>query len=157
MSKHTIILFDIDYTLYDTEVFKTSNLQKHALYKEVQDVLQKLAKIATLGIFSQGDLELQTMKLHKTNIVEHFSSSDIHIVEEKEKTLRQILKKYHAQKLYLIDDKLAILRQAKKIIPSTFTIWVKRGIYAKIQKPFEDFTPDATVSNLKKVVSIIRE
>lgn len=155
MKTQTIILFDIDYTLYDTDKFKASNLQKHAVYSEVQYVLQKLAKTATLGIFSQGDLELQTMKLYKTNIVEHFSSSDIHIVEEKEKTLWEILKKYHAKKLYLIDDKLAILRQAKKIMPTIFTIWVKRGIYAKAQKTFEDFTPDAAVKNLQKVIVII--
>jgi hypothetical protein len=49
-----------------------------------------------------------------------------------------------------------MLRMAKKTDSSIFTIWMKRGEYAETQKMHEDFTPDATVNNLRDVIPLIK-
>src|SRR5258707_12628421 len=57
-----IVLLDIDNTLFNTEKLKNTNLSHFELYDEVKDTLSELAKIATLGIISQGDIAFQTKK-----------------------------------------------------------------------------------------------
>lgn len=150
-----MVLFDIDYTLFDTDVFKKTKLRKHALYREVYAVLQELSRVATLGVFSEGNIALQRMKLRKTEIHRYFPKEYTHIVEVKDHNLREILSKYKDKKLFLVDDKLPILRMAKKVLPSIFTIWVKRGIYAAEQKEIPGFKPDAIVNDLSKLAQLI--
>ena len=83
MNKKPIVLFDIDYTLFDTDHFKKSALTKHKIYEEVRDVLEKLSKIAMLGIFSEGNLEFQRKKLNQTGIEGYFKKDNTHIVLNK--------------------------------------------------------------------------
>lgn len=156
MKNKKIVLFDIDYTLFDTDSFKNTNLQKHSVYQEVHEVLDDLSKCAKLGIFSEGQLEFQKNKLIKTGIKKYFGEEYIHIVEKKDIELENILLKYQGHLIILIDDKLTVLRDAKNILSSVYTIWVKRGIYAKVQKPIENFVPYATIDNLKDLISIVK-
>lgn len=153
--KKKIVLFDIDYTLFDTDFFKKTNLRKHLVYDEVDDVLSRLSKIAKLGIFSEGDLNLQKTKLLRTDIHKYFSKEHIHIVPKKDETIEGILQKYKNTTVFLVDDKLTILHQAKTIRPSLFTIWVKRGKYAKNQKPVKGFVPDAIIESLNELIPVI--
>lgn len=153
--KKKIVFFDIDYTLFDTDFFRKSQLQKHSVYKEVYTVLQELSKIAKLGIFSEGQFEFQKAKLIKTDIRKYFNKKHIYILPEKETPLKEILLKYKGYDLFLVDDKLTILHRAKAIMPSLFTIWVKRGRYANSQKPIKNFVPDVIIEDLKDLVSII--
>ncbi|OGH23484.1 MAG: hypothetical protein A2629_00355 [Candidatus Levybacteria bacterium RIFCSPHIGHO2_01_FULL_41_15] len=155
MKYQKIILFDIDYTLFNTDVFKQTDLKKHSVYDEVNNVLKELGKVGILGIFSEGDLEFQKNKLFRTDIQKHFLKAHMHITEKKEKILKKVLRKYKDKKVFLIDDKLSILHLAKTISPSLFAIWVKRGMYAKNQKPIPEFKPDTEVENLKEIIPII--
>lgn len=150
-----IVLFDIDYTLFDTGAFKESNLTKHSVYDEVHKVLEDLSKTSNLGIFSEGVLNFQKDKLVKTGIQKYFGEEYVHIVEKKDITIEKILMKYKDDTLILVDDKLTVLRDAKRILPTVFTVWVKRGIYASTQEPIEDFVPYATINDLKDLVSIV--
>lgn len=150
-----VVLFDIDYTLFDTAEFKKSNLQTYSVYQEVLDVIEKLQPIAKLGIFSEGKLELQKNKLVQTSIHSFFSDEFVHIVPTKDETLYGILDKYDEFTLFLVDDKLLVLYNAKKYKPSIFTIWVKRGIYAQKQEPIEGFLPDATTDDLRGIVELV--
>src|SRR3989344_9501397 len=126
LDKKPIVLFDIDYTLFDTEHFKKSLLTKHRIYEEVKDVLEKLSKIALLGIFSEGDLEFQRKKLDQTEIVDYFEKDNTHIVLNKLTEIRKVLQKYTDRETFFVDDKLNVLFDAKKIFPKVVTIWVKR-------------------------------
>ncbi|MBI2028508.1 MAG: hypothetical protein HYT07_02750 [Candidatus Levybacteria bacterium] len=150
-----VVLFDIDYTLFDTDHFKKSYLTKHRIYEEVGNVLKSLSNIAILGIFSEGDLELQKRKLIKTAILNYFEKGNTHIVLNKLVDLKRVLGKYKNRKTFFIDDKLSILCDTKKIFPEVVAIWVKRGVYAKNQKEIAGFKPDAEVEDLKEVVKII--
>jgi hypothetical protein len=94
--------------------------------------------------------------MRETNIEQYFSEDHIHIMEFKLEMMQDILERYHSQGLiFVIDDRLENLHMAKKSAPFIFTIWMKRGRYAKIQEIKSDFTPDATVNNLNEVIPII--
>lgn len=150
-----VVLFDIDYTLFDTALFKESKLLTHKIYKEVIEVLDSLNKIATLGIFSEGNIDFQRRKLKETNIDKYFEKNHTHIVLKKIDDLKRILKSYEDRQIFFVDDKLTILVDAKKSFPEVFTIWVKRGPFAQNQKEIPGFKPDAEVKSLRDVVSII--
>lgn len=156
MNKKPIVLFDIDYTLFDTDFFKKNNLSKHRVYEEVIEVLEKLSGIAILGIFSEGQIDFQKNKLKETNIEKYFNFDNLHIVLNKLDKLKGILEKYKKGKTFFIDDKLAILSDAKKLFPAVFTVWVKRGPFAENQKEIPGFAPDAEVENLSEVVRIVK-
>ena len=156
MNKKPVVLFDIDYTLFDTKLFKKVDLTRHEIYEEVKDVLEKLSKIALLGIFSEGDLEFQRKKLDQTEIVDYFEKDNTHIVLNKLTEIRKVLQKYTDRETFFVDDKLNVLFDAKKIFPKVVTIWVKRGWYAENQKDIPAFEPDAVVANLSEVVKIVK-
>jgi bifunctional UDP-N-acetylglucosamine pyrophosphorylase/glucosamine-1-phosphate N-acetyltransferase len=154
--KKPIVLFDIDYTLFNTAHLKATNLLEFLLYDEVNEVIEQLAPKARLGILSEGEFAWQTRKLKETKIHEVFEIEHMHIVEKKFEVAETILKKYQeSDKIFLVDDKLTFLYQAKQILPSICTIWVKRGEYAMNQKPIEGFTSDYTVNNLQEIIPLI--
>ncbi len=155
LSKKKLILFDIDYTLFDTDTFKKTKLRKHVLYKEVKEVLEKVSKFASLGIFSEGDLDFQKTKLLKTDIKNYFKEDFIHIMIKKDDEMQKIIAKYKDKMVFLVDDNLDILYKTKRLSPSIFTVWVKRGKYAKYQKPIDGFKSDAVIKTLQELISIV--
>jgi FMN phosphatase YigB (HAD superfamily) len=155
-SDRKIVLFDIDYTVFDMGVFRATDLKTYKVYDEVRQVLEKLKEIADLGIFSQGDVAFQKRKLVETNIEHYFSIEHIHIVADKVAEIKNILESYQGnRKLYFVDDRLPVLHLAKKRYPDITTIWVKRGYYAENQNSIPHFEPDATVSNLREIPPLI--
>ena len=151
-----VVLFDIDYTLFDTAFFKESGLLKHKIYGEVMQVLDGLNEVATLGIFSKGESEFQKTKLKKTGMAKFFKKENIHIFDDKDINLIEVIDKYKDYKIFLVDDKLGILYSAKKHMPQVIAIWVKRGPYAQNQTEIIGFKPDAIVDNLSEVVKIVK-
>lgn len=151
-----VIFFDIDYTLFNTDIFKKTRLREYVLYNEVEEVLADLKKIAKLGIFSEGKIEFQKTKLEKTKIKKYFLKKITHIVEDKKNNLNNIFLKYLDTQVFLIDDKLSILYEAQLILPSLITIWIKRGKYARFQKRIKNFEPNAIIGNLKEAIPIIK-
>jgi len=153
-----VILFDIDNTLFNTEKLKQTDLTTFELYDEVKEMLSELANVATLGIFSQGQIAFQNKKLLETNIHHYFSEEHKYIVDDKLETIKGVLSQYkNKAKIIVIDDFLEGLRFAKRHDPSIFTIWMKRGEYAHLQKEYSDFVPDAVIENLNDIVSIIAQ
>ena len=152
-----IVLFDIDYTLFNTAIFKASGLTQYSLYDEVKPVLVKLSKIAELGIFSKGEGEFQKAKLEMTGINNLFLNKDIHVFEDKDQNLKEVIKHYANWKIYLVDDKLEILQSAKQFNPLIFTIWVKRGPFAEDKTFLKKFSPDISVISLENIVAIVSD
>lgn len=151
--KEKIILFDIDYTLFDTKLFKESQLSEYSLYEEAIETLDVLGASIRLGIFSEGDLDFQKTKLVKTLIHDKFPQEHIHIVESKKLSVVGVIEKYKDSQLILVDDKLEVLEQAKEISESVITIWVKRGPFAESTE--SKFTPDYKVSVLFELPALI--
>jgi len=155
MKNKPVVLFDIDYTIFDTQKFKESRLQDFNTYKEVEELLMKLNDIATLGIFSKGGNEFQRTKLENTGMIKFFEENCIHIFDDKDAKLIDVLGKYKNSKLFLVDDKLGILYSAKKLMPELTAIWVKRGPYAQAEQSIENFVPDATIENLSNLFNLV--
>lgn len=137
----------LEQSIWDERSFRTS------IYKETVDVLSSLEKKMIVGIFSKGHDRFQRAKL-KT-ISQFLQNKHVYIVVDKYRSLPELIKKYKKHKLYLVDDELDVLHSASKLRKDVFTIWVKRGRYAVVQKPISGFAPDATVANLREVVKII--
>ncbi len=150
-----IVLFDIDYTLFDTDLFKESNLTTYKLYDEAKDVLEKLSSVAEVGIFSQGENTFQREKLKQTLIDSHFKEENIHIFARKDENIGSVLDKYKERDVFFVDDKLGVLKLAKDLNGDVFTIWVERGPFAANQENIIGFEPDAVVSNLTEALSFI--
>ena len=143
---------DVDFSAVEESIWNEEAFRR-CIYKEVDDILSEIKKIAQVGIFSKGHDRFQRAKL-KT--IEHFLEiKHIHIVVDKYANLPQIINKYAKHKLYLVDDELEALHFASKLRSDVFTIWVKRGRYAAEQKPIPGFTPNLVVTNLRKIVKII--
>lgn len=149
-----IVLFDIDYTLFDTDLFRESELKKHTLYEEVVKTLGEISEHADLGIFSEGDLEFQRNKLLKTDIMKHFNEQDIHIFPEKKALISEVFKKYEGSKIFLIDDRPSILKEAKKAFSSIFTIFIDRKD-RKRKEELQGYKPDASVETLSEIIPFI--
>lgn len=123
------------------------------LYKESIDTLKEVSRIATIGIFSKGHTVFQRNKILK---IKHLLyERHVHISVDKKATLLKIIKEYKNKQLYFIDDALDILFEAWKLRKNVITVWVKRGIYAKNQKPIKNFKPDAIIESLGELISII--
>lgn len=155
-NRRLVVLFDIDYTLFDTRKFKESDLQVYNTYEEITNALVRIKDLASLGIFSKGNVEFQKTKLKKTGMISFFKEKDMHIFDDKDVNLINVLDRYKDSKLFLVDDKLSVLATAKKLMPQIIAVWVKRGPYAQIQKPIPGFAPDAEIKNLSEVVRIVQ-
>lgn len=155
LNKNKIVLFDIDYTLFDTAVFKDSSLSSYQLYDEIEQLLINLSSIVELGIFSKGEKEFQKLKLQKTNIEKYFHPENIHIFENKDENLQAVIKKYSDRKVYLVDDKLEVLSNAKKYNHSIMTIWIKRGPFAQDETLLNNFSTDKIVESLNEIEKFI--
>lgn len=153
--KNKIVLFDIDYTIFDTDKFKESGLKSYGGYEEDEDALEKLSRIADLGIFSQGEDSFQRNKLNNTKLKRFFDDESIHIHVDKAQIIKEVLEKYKNRKIFLVDDKLDILAKVKTIDPGVFTVWIKRGIYAMNADLKVNFNPDKTISNLLDLLPMV--
>ncbi|MBI2195826.1 MAG: hypothetical protein HYU48_02170 [Candidatus Levybacteria bacterium] len=150
-----IVLFDIDYTLFDTDLFKDSQLKTYKLYNEVEDVLKDLSQVAEIGIFSQGEDVFQKEKLKQTLIDSHFGEENVHIFALKDYNIGSVIEKYKDRSVFFVDDKLEVLKLAKDLNGDVFTIWIKRGPFAANQENITGFEPDAIIGNLSEVTPII--
>ena len=153
MTKQKIVFFDIDHTLFNTPLFKDSNLTRYSNYAEVADVLIKVKNVATIGIYSEGDLSLQTEKLTQTHISEHFLKKNIYIFDKKLEKIQEIFAHNDKNTFYLIDDRQRVLQAVKAYNPAVHTIWIRRGIYA--DEIINGFTPDKTVETLRDILGYI--
>jgi len=154
-NKNKLVLFDIDYTLFDTAAFKDSNQDDYLIYDEINNLLINLSSIVELGIFSKGQKEFQKLKLKKTGIEKYFHPENIHIFENKDENLLAVIKKYSDRKLYLVDDKLEMLFNAKSNNSSITTIWIRRGPYAQDETLLTNFSPDKIVKSLNEIEKYI--
>jgi FMN phosphatase YigB (HAD superfamily) len=155
-TQNKIILFDIDDTMFNTALLKESDLSRFEMYEDVYDALEDLSDVASLGIFSQGEIAFQLKKLKETNIHHYFEEEHTFIVEDKLEVVSNLLKKYVDKgQVFLVEDRLDVLKMAKECYPKVYTVWMKRGRYVENQRNPVDYTPDATVTDLHQVVPII--
>lgn len=165
--KQKIVLLDIDRTIIDTDrlkeevrvgqtgklVFSKKNLKKY-MYGDVEQAVLQLSKIAVIGIFSQGIDEFQRAKL---STIEHlFKKEHVYIDLEKIPLLPNVIEKYKDRIIIIVDDSSEVLKTAKKINPSVFTIVIKRN-GKDSRRDRVVFTPDFVVQSMKEVVTMVKK
>lgn len=148
-----VILFDIDYTLFDTENFKASNLTSFVLYPEVKKTLELLSKSFTLGILSKGEKDFQLKKLAETGILDTFDRDKMFIFEDKVIEFENVMNKLKNSDLWFVEDKINMLEMAKKINPKLKTIWFKNGPFVEIIN--SGFIPDKTIASFEDLKFLI--
>lgn len=137
------------------KIIWNKNNFKANLYREVRGVVKRISHEAIVGIFSKGDKRFQQNKLLKIKYL--FEDEHIHVVPDKSTELPKLIKKYRSMKVFLFDDFLNNLIEAKKLDKNIFTIWVRRGRFRKIQETSSEFAPDKIIRNLKNADSIIKK
>ena len=140
----------LDAILADEESFQKS------LFTETIDVMETIAKDKEIriGVFSSGREEHQLKKLE--TFAHIFHKEHMHIFMFKDKEIAHVMETYRDDVVYLVDDVLKILYNAKKHHQNLITIWMKRGRLAAKQTSMEDFTPDYTVENLWGILPILK-
>jgi hypothetical protein len=152
----TIVLLDIDNTLFNTPEFKRTGRQHFEAYPEVKGDLERLAKVTTLGILSQeAEPFLQGTKLIETGIASCFDEQHIHIVPNKLQAMEEILSGYKHRHVVLVDDKLTVLARAKEVDENVITVWMQRGEYANSQRYILDFQPDFVFPDIASFTEIM--
>lgn len=150
--KNTLVLFDIDYTIFDTDVFKASGLKLYSLYPQVKNILNILSNKYTLGVLSQGEKGFQIKKLLETGIYKLFDEDHIFITPDKHGELESIFKNLKIEKTIFVEDKLEILKKAKELNPQMVTIWIKNGPYASTTE--ETHIPDFSIENISQLPQV---
>lgn len=150
-----ILLFDIDYTLFDTAHFKESNLSSYLLYPDVENVLLKLHSKIQLGILSQGEHDFQIAKLKNTGIFNFFKSEYIFIVEDKHGELQHIMKFLKDFDVIFVEDKKEMLERAKEFDPEIKTVWVQKGPYADATS--SKFSPHFTIFDISELPPLLEK
>jgi len=128
---------------WDQKMFMSS------FYKDV-DVLKPLSKIAKIGIFSKGDSKFQQEKL--VSIRTFLNEENVNIFTNKIDKINQVLNKYRNFKIYLIDNDMVVLSQAKEFNGSIFTIQILR-----VENQLKNDRIDKTIDNLYQLEKIINE
>lgn len=117
------------------------------LYQD-STVVEAVGKLATPAIFSTGDDKFQRVKvLTFKNLLDE---KNIFVYEDKLKGFTEVLEKFSGYKTYLVDDRLEILEEAKKINPSSFAILVNRQKFEARSDKI-----DALVGNLYEILPIL--
>jgi len=136
------------------ELLFRSSFFKNGIYKEVHKVLLNLKGVVDIGVFSQGDPKLQWAKIEQSGFGDLFKEELKYIIKPRKLDFVPSLVKYHMNdKVYLIDDKLKVIKEVKEKMPDAIGIWIKRGPFAENETL--DFKPDATILNLSEIIPII--
>lgn len=146
---------EIDIAAIFDKILKDETSYTQAIYEDTVEVLQELAKNndVTIGIFSNGRHEHQLQKIK--SFAHLIDKEHIHIFRMKEKELEKLSAKYKDYKLFIVDDILEILYNAKKVDNAINTVWIRRD--GVLDQKTDTFTPDYTVRNLREIIPVVRE
>jgi len=125
------------------------------LFPKSLDVVKYVKQFGTPVILSDGDVVFQPHKIHDSGLYEAFSGSVL-IYIHKELELEDVAARYPADHYVLIDDKLRILTDVKKIWKQRVTtIFVRQGHYALDQKVVSSYPPaDITIERIGNMLQL---
>ena len=119
------------------------------LYPDSLDVVEHVKQWGKAVILSDGDVVFQPLKIERSGIWETVEGNVL-IYIHKEKELDDVEKRFPASRYVLIDDKLRILSDVKKIWGSRVTtVFPRQGHYAQDPKTLYDYPPaDITIGRI---------
>jgi len=170
MKTGVYFILDLDRVLFDTERLYESRRRQaeEAFFSFAEDegALEDLESLGVVSIFSEvtvnGSFELQREKIRRLGLDIRIAEEHTHIGEKKILRFRELLKKYKGL-VFLVDDKVEVLEEARKIEQAeklgseVLTVWIQRGEHAK--RALErgvTFVPNFKFSNLKDFVPVAK-
>lgn len=123
----------------------------HALYPQVNNVMQHLKTFGKVTLFTEGDSIYQKRKIEQSGL--DAMVDDVILYKHKLEHIRELAKKYHKYKIVLIEDKADILVQAKKQVSQLFTIQVLQGHYATMKSKADKVT-DMQIQSIEVLLTI---
>lgn len=137
-------------------IFWNINKYDLALYADTVKVLELLKKDGKyiLGILSTGHKKHQQTKI--LALKRFFKEEHIYIFPDKIKELETVLSKYKKYDIYLIDDNLSVLNEARKINGTIRTVWLEKQTKHENVNLSNRFNPDYTFTNLSAILSILK-
>ncbi len=137
------------------DVFWSRELYESCVYPEVKKVFSYLStNNIPIGIFSTGDILHQKIKIE--SLKEYLSENHIYISPNKFKIIKTTLKIYKDYRTFLVDDYPQILEEAKSHHETIFTVFINRNEANPHMMMSNNFTPDATITNLGQLIDIIK-
>ncbi|OGH06741.1 MAG: hypothetical protein A2171_01765 [Candidatus Levybacteria bacterium RBG_13_35_9] len=134
--------FNIDFESLNSLFWDQKLIDKH-LYKDT-DILFQISTKTKMGVFSKGDSKFQKIKLTRFKTI--LNKNDIYIFPNKIGKFLEILKNYSDHNIYLIDDEIDVLSEAKDINRNIFTILINRK-----KKHVKNDKIDAQINSLSKI------
>lgn len=125
------------------------------LFPKSLDVVHYVKQFGTPVILSDGDVVFQPHKIHDSGLYEAFSGGVL-IYIHKELELEDVAARYPADHYVLIDDKLRILSDVKKVWDQRVTtVFVRQGHYALDEKVVSSYPPaDITVERIADMLQL---
>jgi haloacid dehalogenase-like hydrolase len=119
------------------------------LFPDSLDAVEHVKQLGTPVILSDGDVVFQPHKIHDSGLYEVFEGAVL-IYIHKEVELEDVQKRYPADHYIIIDDKLRILTEVKKIWDQQVTtVFVRQGHYALDAETIRRYPPaDLTIERI---------
>ncbi len=119
------------------------------LFPNSLDVLEYCKQFGKVVILTDGDVVFQPRKIERSGLLEAVEKN-ILIYIHKERELKDVARRYPAKHYVLIDDKLRILTEIKKIWGARVTtVFPRQGHYAFDEKEIAKYPPaDITVERI---------
>jgi FMN phosphatase YigB (HAD superfamily) len=128
------------------------------LYPDSLDAIEHVKQWGKAVILSDGDVVFQPLKVERSGISEQVDGNVL-IYIHKEKELDDVERRFPADHYVLIDDKIRILTDVKKIWGTRVTtVFPRQGHYALDPKIVAAYPPaDVTIERIGDLVNFSRE
>ena len=125
------------------------------LFPNSLDVLERCAEIGTVVILTDGDVVFQPRKIERSGLYEAVNGN-ILIYIHKEHELKDVERRYPAEKYVLVDDKVRILSAIKESWGKRVTtVFPRQGHYALDTVQVAKYSsPDITVERIGDLLAV---
>jgi FMN phosphatase YigB (HAD superfamily) len=125
------------------------------LFPNSLEAVEHVKQFGTPVILSDGDVVFQPHKIHDSGLFKAFAGAVL-IYIHKEAELQDVEDRFPADHYVLIDDKLRILTEVKKVWGQRVTtVFVRQGHYALDQKVIGSYPPaDFTIERIGELLQL---
>ena len=129
------------------------------LYPESLDVIDLLKTLGTPVILSDGDVVFQPRKVDRSGLWSAVGEDNVLIYVHKQEELDDVESRFPADHYVLVDDKLRILDDVKKVWgPRVTTVFPKQGHYAHDPEILRTYPPaDISVDRIGDLLRLEKE
>ncbi len=143
-----------DYNLLEVSTFMVNYPFANRIFPGALDALAHLNTFGPTVILSDGDVVFQPRKVERSGLYEEVGGRVL-IYIHKELELEEVEKLYPADHYVMVDDKVRILTELKKIWGTRVTtVFPRQGHYARAEEVAKYPKPDLTINAIAELAEI---